>query len=256
MLRSAMNPWIDAASLTDLAVHREVFFLEYAASSLFVSFYAADPPHASFGAVIAPSWSYEADVRLDLAHAVAADIATLGGSAMLFHPPGHGDSSGDASSITLPDMCAAIAAVTTELRNRAAPDRVALVGIRLGAWFVAHAAQDVQPDALALIQPVQGPAPFFEEIDAWSRRGAALQTRDAEIPQGVAPHDRLVGADLAEVLATFNGPSRTVRYARPGSDAAPLAGTITIPGDWRLPTRYDGSALARTAADAVLEMVT
>src|SRR2546430_16124890 len=90
---------MDTAILTLDGIHREMAFVPSGTARLYASLYAGSPPRLADAFVLVPSWGVELGALQDLAHDLAAELARLGGACVLYHAPGHGDSTGDSSAL-------------------------------------------------------------------------------------------------------------------------------------------------------------
>ena len=128
--------WLEAAAWSGGGIRREVFFFESGGVDLYGSLYAATELSRPYGLLACGSWGVEGTRTEPLRRSAALAMARLGGAAMVFHWPGHGDSLGDPAGLALADFAAA-AADAVAAAERRVPD---LEWIFAGFMFGAAAA--------------------------------------------------------------------------------------------------------------------
>ncbi len=152
--------------------------------------------------VIANSWGAEDMSGYDGLHALAQELAAGGLGTLRFEWPDTGDSSADGPETTLADALAAFDAAAAQARLLSGCERLAFVGVRLGALLAAHAAagrRDV--DSLVALLPVASGRAFVREQ---RMLGATLP------PPVPAAGESFDPAQLPLMLGGF---TRTVRQA-------------------------------------------
>jgi hypothetical protein len=245
-----MKPRVGGASWADDGVRRQTLFFPSGEDRLYGSLYMAH--RARSGIVICPSWGFDAGFTNDLCHRLARLAAELGGAALVYHPPGHGDSTGDLEDVGMENLvCAARDAELAA--SAAAPDADwSFAGVRLGAHVAALADEGRDSDRLLLIQPSFDAAAFTEQLFAAARRQAAVSSRDSrgvfghplpELLRATADDDRLLHA-----LQGFRGHGVAVRFRSPVGDPLPARFAETIlDGTWRWGADRDRQLLAAVA---------
>ncbi len=192
--------------------------------------------------VLASSWGEEDMSAYDGQRALATRLAEGGLGTLRFEWPDTGDSSADSGAATLADLLAAFDAAATQALALSGCERLAFVGLRLGALLAAHAAvarSDV--DAFVALLPVAGGRAFVRE----------QETLDAE---PAPPRPPIPGAsfDAAELPVTLGGFSQSVRQVEALSVLKwPSAATTAVLEALVLST---ADASGRTAADALARM--
>ena len=240
-------------------IDRDVFFFSSTGERLYGSLFAASKLRGPLAFVLVPSWGLESRSLDVTAHTFATRMARGGRAAMLFHPPGHGDSTGDAAATSMEDLVMAATDALDAARQRRPQFRWELGGIRLGASIAGQAAaKGGRARPLLFIEPALAPAAFFEELERASRRAGLGRRADGEAfgyPLPMHP-ERWPGAEeIAGALASSGG-GVVVRLR--GSPPEPVPETFAIralPGSWqrRLPW-HSQRALARSAAIAVRDL--
>src|SRR2546430_2704238 len=173
---------MDTAILTLDGIHREMAFVPSGTARLYASLYAGSPPRLGSAFVIVPSWGVELGALQDLAHDLAAELARLGGACVLYHAPGHGDSTGNPAALTPSELVRAAVDVAGWARSRASDWNWNFAGLRLGAAVAAMAATLTEelaanPDpVLLLVQPALDPVTYVRGVEAAAARTGA---RDA-----------------------------------------------------------------------------
>lgn len=188
-------------------------------------------------------------------------LSKAGFPVLRFDYHGTGDSAGEGDAGSLAQWTADIGAAVDELRDNASVDRVALVGLRLGAALVA-AVQAAREDVACTVlwDPVVEGTPYFAEIHATAAAEGGAEPPDARGTVGIYgfPWTAALRAELDRVAPDSYAPRPGARVAmlvsaeRPeyGRLRAHLAGgagrlvyrCIPSPGDWAYIDAY-GSAL-------------
>ena len=189
--------------------------------------------------VLASSWGEEDIAAYDGQRALAAALADGGLGTLRFEWPDTGDSSAPTGATTIADALAAFDAAAMRALALSGHDRLAFVGLRLGALLAAHAAaarQDV--DALVALTPVAS--------------GCAFVRDQAVLGAGLAPP--LPGAllDPAQLPVSLGGFALPVRHLEALSALRwPRAATTSV-----LEALLVGppQACGRAAADALARM--
>ncbi|MGH2739320.1 MAG: hypothetical protein ACRDH6_02390, partial [Actinomycetota bacterium] len=146
-----MSRWTAASRWTGARVQREVFFFPSNSVDLYGSLYAAQRTPARTGYVICPPWGYEAAAMHDAMHAFALGMSRLGGAALVFQWPGHGDSRGDAARVTFDDLVRATLDATEAAKRRCGQVDWALAGFRIGAAAAVLATELLPVSSLLLV---------------------------------------------------------------------------------------------------------
>jgi hypothetical protein len=213
-----MPPREDNAVLVDGGIRRSVFFFPSGPDLLYGSTYEAAAHRGLPPVVLSLSWGIHLVPTLQFAHGLAAALAAAGGSALLYHPPGLGDSHGDPKTLTL-DRLAEAAGDATALMATRTGSAPCLAGIRLGAQVVVRARARAEASSLLLLQP------FVETRIAL----AALRSVGA----GGGPTTE-GEAGMEAALAGYEGPTLAVHFAAPTPGPLPSSvARVEVPGDWR-----------------------
>ena len=125
---------------------------------------AVASPALPLAIVLASSWGEEDMAAYDAQRALAIALADGGLGTLRFEWPDTGDSSAPTGSTTIADALAAFDAAAVRALALSGHERLAFVGLRLGALLAAHAASarsDV--DALVALMPVAGGRAFVRE---------------------------------------------------------------------------------------------
>ena len=118
----------------------------------------------SMAVVLASSWGEEDIAGYDGQRALAIALAEGGLGTLRFEWPDTGDSSAATGSTSTADALAAFDAAATQARALSGSDRLAFVGLRLGALLAAHAAAArTDVDALVALLPVASGCAFVRE---------------------------------------------------------------------------------------------
>lgn len=224
-------------------LRRSVSYLTSGNEHLYVSTYVATRPRQSTVLLICPVWSAEARIAAEARHDLALGMARLGGGAVIFDYPGHGESTGEPEAATFPRLLDAVLEVAREL-GPAYPGTWVPVGIGLGAAVAFTVAERVGGDRILLFQPALDPQAYFADL---LRRGARGRLRgDAADRSGVVmgvpvSEEVLRAAETAvpqvrAAVAAFAGTGLCVRYARPAPVPGAPAGLeeIVVEGTWGL----------------------
>jgi hypothetical protein len=255
---------MDTAVLTLDGMHREMAFVPSGPARLYASLYAGSPPRLASAFVIVPSWGVELGALQDLAHELAAELARLGGACVLYHAPGHGDSTGDPSALTPHELVRGAVDVAEWARSRASDWRWNLAGLRLGAAVAAMAASltdeiTAHPNpVMLLVQPALDPATYFREVEtSATRAGARVDTGGLLFghPRPAVQAWSEVTNEVASGLAGFPGRIGAVVFdgARHPSSASPSlpdrAERLPVDARWRpLLPRADRARAVQAAA--------
>lgn len=187
-------------------------------------------------------------------HSFALGVSRLGGAALLFHWPGHGDSHGDLDTVAIADLTRASIDARTVAAERLPGVPWNLAGFRLGAAVALLTAQLVSIPSLLLVQPVFDPEAFFAE--------AARIMRRASLVGGGRPEDELDGvpgsrawagtsAEVMSALRAYKGRVGIAACATPPLDAHIDPGSVLIArSDWRRELREGGRRLVPIALRA------
>jgi alpha/beta superfamily hydrolase len=134
--------------------------------------------------VLATSWGEEDMSAYDGQRALAVALAASGLPTLRFEWPDTGDSSAETGSTSVADALAAFDAAAAQARALSGCDRLAFVGLRLGALLAAHAAA-ARADVTALVGllPVASGRAFVREQ---RMLGAGVAAAAAAAPPGAA----------------------------------------------------------------------
>jgi dienelactone hydrolase len=152
--------------------------------------------------VLASSWGEEDMAGYDGQRALAIQLAEGGLGTLRFEWPDTGDSSAATGSTSVAEALAAFDAAATQALALSGCDRLAFVGLRLGALLAAHAAaarDDV--DALVALLPVASGRAFVRE--------QRMPEGDLDAPATAPlPGQHFDAADLPVQLGGFTQPVR------------------------------------------------
>jgi alpha-beta hydrolase superfamily lysophospholipase len=239
-------------SLVWKGLRREVFTFRSGAGELYGSLYAPSGG-ADAGLIICPSWGWEAGRLQDPLHVLARRVAERGTAVLLFHWLGHGDSSGDPRTLTLPRMADTAVDAAAEASRRVPGAAWALAGIRLGAVPAVSVAPRLGAPGLLLIQPALDPSDYFQEVAAAGRRAVVGRQRTLDWwfgqPLPEILRDSARDVDVADALAGYRGSATVVRYASPALSVPPGFHDVVVPGDWRRRLRGTHDALVAAAVE-------
>ena len=152
--------------------------------------------------VLASSWGEEDVAAYDGQRALAIALAEGGLGTLRFEWPDTGDSSAPTGTTTIADALAAFDAAARQALAYSGRERLAFIGLRLGALLAAHAATArVDVDALVALMPVSGGRAFVRE----------QAVRQGDVP--ARPSARLPGAlfDPAQLPVSLGGFALSVR---------------------------------------------
>ena len=125
---------------------------------------AVASPALPLAVVLASSWGEEDIAAYDAQHALAIALADAGLGTLRFEWPDTGDSSAATGSTTVADALAAFDAAAARAIALSGHERLAFVGLRLGALLAAHAAAArLDVDALVALMPVASGRAFVRE---------------------------------------------------------------------------------------------
>ncbi len=200
-------------------------------------------PELPLAVVLASSWGEEDIAAYDGQRALAIALADGGLGTLRFEWPDTGDSSAPTGTTTIADALAAFDAAARQALAYSGRERLAFIGLRLGALLAAHAASArVDVDALVALMPVSGGRAFVRE----------QAVRQGDEPAHAAA--RLPGAlfDPAQLPVSLGGFALSVRRLEALSALKwPAAATTSVLEALLLwPPRAPG----RAAADALARM--
>jgi pimeloyl-ACP methyl ester carboxylesterase len=182
----------------------------------------------SLGVVMCASWEYEAAATRRSWRVLADRLAEAGLPTLRFDYTGCGDSLGAADAPgAFEAMQASIGAACEALRERAGVDRVALVGLRLGAAMALLATEALDLEAVAMIRPVVRGKSYIAEQRALARlvqsREAPEVRRDAD-PGAIEVEGFRLSPESLERIARIDllasdrpAPPRVLIACEPGS---------------------------------------
>jgi hypothetical protein len=234
-----MNPWADASRWEGYGVRREVFFFQSGTERLYGSLYAAAEPELDLRLVICTGWGHDLLHLNDLGHSLALGVSRAGGAALLFHPPGHGDSTGSMEDITIERHVAAAKDAAAEGARRVGVGGWDFAGVRIGASIAVLASDPSQARLLALIDPALDPASHFQMLQRKARRLALGRPGELTLfghPLPVRAAAELPDPAPLEVLGRLERRAAVVRFANPRAEGIP-AGVeqIVLPGRFSTP---------------------
>jgi pimeloyl-ACP methyl ester carboxylesterase len=144
------------------------FFMQVEDTPVYAVFHEAAPARAGAPVLVHVHGLGVEQITLYRQEVLAARAAAARGFPVLrYHARGHGDSGGSSADVTLETLVADARAAADEARRRSARDRVAWLGVRLGALVAALAGGpgSGRADAAAFLfwEPVASPADFFRQ---------------------------------------------------------------------------------------------
>ena len=247
-----MGTWTDVATWTGEGLRRELFFFPWSDVELCASFYGAEQPSRQ-GMLICPPWGFETSYARDLAHRVALSFARMGGCALVFDHPGHGDSGGEVEEVTFGRLTEAAAAALDEARARF-NGTWGVLGFRMGCAVACVIATDLDLEPLVLVQPVLDPGAHFDETLDRSRRSSLERAHAEGIAFGV-PISQVVreagvqaAPQVRRALDAYRGQAVVIRHERPRlKDPLPEGVEDVVErGKWRSHTRKRPAIEERT----------
>jgi hypothetical protein len=235
--------WRAAETWSGPGLRRDVFFFDSGPDRLYGSLYAAEPSRVPVGVVLCPSWGVEFTQYLTFCHRVAAGFAVKGMAALIFHPPGQGDSTGDVHTCTMNRLLEAARDAASEASKRVQDARWDFAGVRFGATVAALAAcaggeTHGEGATLTLVQPILDPRAYFEELLRVARRSGSDRPDEDPMAFGYAVPRSVVESakdvDVRQRLAQYHGRGAVVRCGSPKSDPPPAGFAIfDVGGTWR-----------------------
>ncbi len=198
-------------------IRRSVAFFPSGGDGLYGSIYESVDPAEIAPVVLSPSWGDYLVGTLQFGHELAILIAEAGGAALVYHPPGMGDSLGDPGRLTLGRLAEAAADAAAHMGEHTGR-QARMAGIRLGALAVGPAASRHGLDSLLLIQPLLEPTVALASL---RKAGATVESSAEHMAAAVAALD-------------IPGSVTAVYYATPSPRAMPEAvERSVVAGDWR-----------------------
>jgi hypothetical protein len=252
-----MNPWANLSLWQGDGVRRVLFNFNSGPDALYGSLYAAMEPERDLRLVICPGWGFDFFQMNDLMHALALGVARLGGAAVLFHPPGHGDSRGSIEELTVDRNVAAAIDAAAEGQRHAGGDTWDFAGIRIGAAVASLAAASASGRLLPLIDPVLDLPVHFEAI---TRRAKRLSLGRPDAPSLFGhPLPKRAMAELParsprEAVSAFGGVAATIHFADDvvERDLGDRVEDVSIPGKLSNPAKLEEQ---EALADAALQWI-
>lgn len=262
------DPWASFDSWSGRDLWRQAWYFSSGEDTLFASLYARHRPRVPAGFVICPSWGSEFDHLLNLYHDLARGLSETFAAAVVYHPPGHGDSTGDPSSISFEDLVEACLDAQGSMAGRLPDLSWNLVGVRLGAAVAAVAAGRSRPDVAVFVQPAFDLPAYFAQLEQAGRRGR---------PDGAGDGDTLFGyprpqespdgrSDVIEALGRLAGTGIAVRASWPRlaqhgaastpETIAPDMPTVSASDRWRpRPSTGDSRRLVKVTVAAAMTIL-
>ncbi|HEX9236520.1 MAG TPA: hypothetical protein VF972_09605 [Actinomycetota bacterium] len=247
-----MNPWADASSWEGDGLRRHVFFFNSGTERLYGSLYAAIDARTDVRLVICTGWGHDMLQLNDLDHHLALGIARLGGAAVLFHPPGHGDSTGSIADLTVQQHVAAALDAGEVAAKVVGSDGWSFCGVRIGAAVAALASLDGGGRLLPMIEPVLDLPRHFEALRRRARR-VSLGRGDDDIlfghPLPTRAETTPPGRDPAEGVSRFPGPAAAIRFSDSPAEVLPEGlDVVEVPGRFSNPPGPREQATMASAA--------
>jgi predicted alpha/beta hydrolase len=242
-----MSRWSDASSWSGEGLRREVFFFDSSGTPLYGSLYRGEPARSRLGLVACGSWGVESDRTDPLVRSVALAVAALGGTAMVFHYPGYGDSYGDLASVGMDDLVEATRAALAEATRRSPDTGWLLAGFMFGASVACLAGERSSVDGMLLVQPALRPGGYFRWLADYGKR----QPLRFAVSEGMAygyplPSRMLEHADeldeaVAAAPSASSVPTTAIRYAKPAEQEPLREGweLVEADGTWRFGSTLD-----------------
>ena len=247
--------WQEAGTWSGEGIRREAWFFSSGSDHLYASLYAAEEQQLDVGLVVCPSWGWELAHQLDLCHDLARSLARFGGAGLVYHPPGHGDSTGETESVTMERLVGAAVDAVAAAAARRREFAWRFAGIRLGAAVAIVAGQRLDHDLVALIQPALNAHAYFQEALRTGRRASLGAGASDGAVFGHSVGEAILSSasevDVAGALRRFGGRGLVLKgESSPPSESASIAGldTIMLSRPWRLhPRARDRSELVGAA---------
>src|SRR5207302_2361217 len=145
-----MTDWTDVRSWTGKGLRREAFYVPSGPAEVFVSLWMPAERRAAFGLLVCPAWGFEGTTSCDLQTGLARAAAERGGVGVVFHYPGHDDSTGDVEASTVGVMTRAALDCARSVRDRFDGDWI-VAGIRVGASVAALVSAELRPSRMLFV---------------------------------------------------------------------------------------------------------
>jgi pimeloyl-ACP methyl ester carboxylesterase len=242
-----MSDWSDAAVWEGGGLRREVCYLRSGEAEVFVSTWGP-LTSAAFALLVCPPWGFEGSTSADLQTGIAHEAARRGGLGVVFHYPGHGDSTGDERTATVETMVRAAVDTARAVSDRFAGELM-LAGLRLGASVAVLAAADLHPARVLVVDEELDPASYFSELARRARRASLAYPGSKDLAFGVPLSDAVArsGQGAASALRALDCPV-TALHHRDFAGRTPLGhATVDADAQWlvRAPHRQIVAAAAR-----------
>jgi pimeloyl-ACP methyl ester carboxylesterase len=238
-----VNPWASTSSWQGDGVRRQLFFVSSGADRVYASLYAATNPQLDLRLLICPGWGFDMFQFNDLMHSMALGVARLGGAAALFHPPGHGDSTGDMAQLTVPRNVEVVQDLAAEVDTLVPGAGWGLAGIRIGASVAALSAEALGGDLLALIEPALDLPSHFEEVERRAKRLSLGRGGEPSLfghPLTRRAAEELPQTTPANVLTGFAGLAAIIGYGDPQAPSgAGQVSRVAVPGKLSNPAKLE-----------------
>jgi alpha/beta superfamily hydrolase len=261
------SPFLVDSSGNLVVTRPQPFYLEAAGHACAAWWHApaalAAPP-LPVAAVLASSWGEEDVASYDDQRALAEALADAGIGVLRFEWPDVGDSSAPTGGVTIAEALAAFDCAAETARQRSGQDRLAFVGLRLGALLAAHAAvARCDVDALVALLPVASGRAFVRDGRMLGAEGEAMQGRD-EMSGALMFGGFALPQPRATELAALNWPTTAATaitdafiLSRPGSPGLPCADALARMGvrarEWAAVEPSTNEV--RVAPEAIAEVV-